>query len=57
MKAAMARYEVKMGRTGGGSGTFVVTVHASTPDQARQTAEAQNPGYRAQSVYRLPYSN
>ena len=53
----MARYEVKMGRPGGGSGTFVVTVHASTPAQARQTAEAQNPGYMARSAYRLPYSN
>ncbi|MNV02837.1 hypothetical protein D3C71_930770 [compost metagenome] len=53
----MATYEVKMGRPGGGSSTFVVTVHAGTPDQARSTAEAQNPGYKAQSVYRLPYSN
>lgn len=53
----MATYEVKMGRPGGGSGAYVVTVHASTPDQARRTAEAQNPGYKAQSVYRLPYSN
>ena len=52
----MARYEVKMGRPGGGSGTFVVTLHASTPDEARRMAEHQNPGYKAQSVYRLPHS-
>lgn len=53
----MATCEVKMSRPRGGSGTFVVTVHAATPDRARSTAEAQNPGYKAQSVYRLPYSN
>jgi hypothetical protein len=52
----MAKYEVKMGRPGGGSGTFVVTVNASTPDEARRVAENQNVGYKAQSVYRLPYS-
>lgn len=48
----MARYEVKMGRPGGGSGTFVVTVNAGTPDEARRAAEAQNPGYKAQAVSR-----
>lgn len=53
----MATYEVKMGRPSGGSGTFVVRVNAGTPDQARHSAEAQNPGYKSQSVYRLPYTN
>lgn len=53
----MATYEVKMSRPGGGSSTFVVRVNAGTPDQARRSAEAQNPGYKAQSVYRLPYTN
>lgn len=51
---AMAKFEVKMGRPGGGSGTFVVVVHASTQDQARRSAEAQNPGYKAQAVRPLP---
>lgn len=51
----MAAYEIKMGRPGGGSVTFVVTVQAGTPDQARKAAEAQNPGYKAQSVYPLPH--
>lgn len=52
----MAAFEVRMGRPGGGGGTFTTVVNASTPDEARRAAEAQNPGYRAQSVYRLPYS-
>ena len=51
-RMSMPLWEVKMGRPGGGSGTFVVHVHAGTPDQARRTAEAQNPGYSAQSVRR-----
>ena len=49
----MPRYEVTLGRAGGGSGTFTVEVHASTPDQARRAAVAQNPGYVAQSVRRV----
>lgn len=49
----MAKWEVTMGRSGGGSGTFKVVVHASTPDQARRSAEAQNPGYDAHAVRRL----
>jgi len=49
---SMPMWEVKMGRPGGGSGTFVVYVHAGTPDQARRSAEAQNPGYKAQAVRR-----
>jgi hypothetical protein len=49
---SMPQWEVKMGRPGGGSGTFVIYVYAGTPDQARQTAEAQNPGYKAQAVRR-----
>lgn len=53
----MATYEVKMGRHGGGSGTFVVTVHASSQDEARRIAENKSPGYKAQSVYRLKYSD
>lgn len=51
----MAKFEVKMSRPGGGGGTFAVLIHASTPDEARRAAEAQNPGYSAQSVYRLQY--
>jgi hypothetical protein len=50
---SVPQWEVKMGRPGGGSGTFVVVVHASTPDQARRSAEAQNPGYVAQAVRRV----
>lgn len=53
----MAKFEVKMGRAGGGSGTFVVVVNAGTPDQARRSAEAQNPGYVAQAVRPLPYGS
>lgn len=49
---SMPQWEVKMSRPGGGSGTFLVYVHASTPDQARRAAEAQNPGYKAQAVRR-----
>ena len=49
---SMAQWEVRMGRPGGGSGTFIVYVHAGTPDEARRAAEAQNPGYRAQAVRR-----
>lgn len=49
----MALYQVKMGRPGGGSGTFVVELHASTPDEARRTAESQNPGYKAQAVHKV----
>jgi hypothetical protein len=47
----MASWEVTMGR--GGSGTFKVVVHASTADEARRAAEAQNPAYNAQAVRRL----
>lgn len=47
----MASWEVTMGR--GGSGTFKVVVYASTPDEARRTAEAQSPEYNAQAVRRL----
>lgn len=56
-KKLMAKFEVKMGRAGGGSGTFVVVVNAGTPDQARRSAEAQNPGYVAQAVRPLPYGS
>ena len=49
----MATWEVTMGRAGGGSGTFKVVVHASSPDQARRTAEAQNPEYSAHAVRRV----
>lgn len=48
-----AEYEVTLTRAGGGSGSFKVTVHASTPDEARRAAEHQNPGYSAQAVRRL----
>lgn len=49
-EARMQQFEVKMGRPGGGSGTFVVRVHATSPDGARAAAQAQNPGMKAQSV-------
>jgi len=49
--AMMPTFEVTMSRTGGGSGTFDVVVHASTPDGAR--AEVQNPGFRAIAVRRV----
>jgi hypothetical protein len=49
----MASWEVTTGRAGGGSGTFKILVHAGTPDQARRSAEAQNPGYSAHAVRRL----
>ncbi len=49
---SMPQGEVKMSRPGGGSGTFVVAVYTSTPDQARRLAEAQSHGYSAQSVQR-----
>lgn len=49
---SMAQWEVRMGRKGGGSATFVVLVFADTDSQARRSAEAQNPGYVAQSVRR-----
>jgi hypothetical protein len=48
----MAQWNVRMSRPGGGSGTFTVTVYASTPDEARRAAEAQNPGYKAMAVSR-----
>jgi hypothetical protein len=48
---SMPQWEVKMGK--GGSGTFLVYVYAGTPDQARRSAEAQNPGYKAQAVRRV----
>lgn len=46
----MALYEVRMGKPGGGGGSFWVSVNAATPDEARRAAEAQNPGYKAQAV-------
>ena len=46
----MNTYAVKMGRRGGGSGTFVVIVHALTPDMARNIAMSQYPGFAAQAV-------
>lgn len=46
----MGRFEVTMGKPGGGSGTFKVVVNASTPDAARRAAEAQNPGMKAHAV-------
>jgi hypothetical protein len=48
----MAMYRVKMGRPGGGSGTFEVMIPASTPDEARRIAESQYPNYKAQAVSR-----
>lgn len=50
---SMPQWEVRMGRKGGGSGSFVVIVFAGTDQQARRSAEAQNPGYVAHAVRRL----
>ena len=50
---SMPQWEVKMSRPGGGSGVFTVTVHASTPEQAKRSANAQNPGYKAIAVRRV----
>lgn len=44
----MTTYMVTMGR--GGSGTFVVVVHALTPDMARHTAMTQYPNCSVQAV-------
>lgn len=46
----MQAFVVTLGRTGGGSSTFKVIVHAATPDMARRAAIHQNPGYAAQAV-------
>lgn len=53
----MEKCEVKMGRAGGGSGTFVAVVNASSLDQTPRSAEAQNPGYPAHAVKRMPYGS
>lgn len=44
----MRKYAVTLGK--GGSGTFTIEVYAASPDEARRTAAAQYPGYRAQAV-------
>lgn len=46
----MQQFDVTMTKPGGGSGSFTTRVYASTPDQAREIAEHQYPGYRAQAV-------
>jgi hypothetical protein len=46
----MQLFEVTMGGKGGGTGTFKVQVNASTPEQAKRAAEAQNPEFKAQAV-------
>lgn len=46
----MQAYQVTMGRSGGGSGRFVVVIHAATPDMARRIAMHQNSGYAALAV-------
>jgi hypothetical protein len=46
----MTMYAVRMGKAGGGAGTFVVIVYALTPAMARHTAVAQYPDYSAQAV-------
>lgn len=46
----MQAFEVVMGRSGGGSGRFVVVIHAATPDMARRIAMRQNSGYVALAV-------
>ena len=43
----MQVWEVRLGRAGGGSGTFKVIIPAATPAMARRNAEHQNPGYAA----------
>lgn len=50
----MQLFELKMARSGGGSGVFLVRVNASTPDEARRAAEGQNPGYSAIAVRAAP---
>ena len=49
-ETVMNTYLVTLGAVGGGSGTFVVIVHALTPDMARHTAMTQYPGCSAQAV-------
>lgn len=49
----MARYEVRLGKAGGGSGTMLVEVNAATPDEARRIAQAQYLGYVAHAVRRI----
>lgn len=49
----MPQWKVRMSRPGGGSQEFFVFVYAGTPDQARRSAEAQNPGYTAKAVTRV----
>ena len=49
----MARYEVTLGKAGGGSGTMAVEVTAATPDEARRIAQAQYAGYVAHAVRRV----
>lgn len=44
----MRKFSVTLGK--GGSGTFAIEINAATPDEAKRIAEAQYPGYRAQSV-------
>lgn len=46
----MQAYQVTMGRSGGGSGRFVIVIHAATPDMARRIAMHQNSGYAALAV-------
>jgi hypothetical protein len=46
----MQAFEVVMGRSGGGSGRFVVVIHAASPDMARRIAMHQNSGYAALAV-------
>ena len=48
--SVMQTYAVRLGRAGGGAGTFVVIVYALTPAMARNTAMSQYPGYSAHSV-------
>jgi len=53
----MSTYEVTMGRAGGGSATFRVTVHGNSVNDARRAAEAQNPNYKAQAIKQVWLKN
>lgn len=49
-EAEIRAFEVTVGSTGSGIGTFKVIVHAATPDMARRDTELQNAGNVSHSV-------
>ena len=50
----MNTYSVRLGRPGGGSGTFTVIVYGLSPAMAQATAMAQYPGYSVHAVRHHP---